>query len=89
MEICKVTLATLSHEQMVDLLKTSAVVTVTVLPPIDPDTPRRGCTLQSCSYIVGSIDGEYDNVQNDPLGDYSSKLELVSNAWDVKSLRNL
>lgn len=47
---------------MVDLLKTSAVVTVTVLPPIDHSTPRKGCTLQSCSYIVGSIDGEYDNV---------------------------
>lgn len=27
-EICKVTVATLSHEQMVDLLKTSAIVTV-------------------------------------------------------------
>ncbi|XP_057379207.1 signal-induced proliferation-associated 1-like protein 1 [Daphnia carinata] len=61
-EICKVTVATLNHEQMVDLLKTSAVVTVTVLPPVDPNTPRQGCTLQSCSYIVGSIDGEYDNV---------------------------
>ncbi len=61
-EICKVTVATLNHEQMVDLLKTSAIVTVTVLPPVDHNTPRRGCTLQSCSYIVGSIDGEYDNV---------------------------
>lgn len=56
------TVATLNHEQMVDLLKTSAIVTVTVLPPVDPNTPRQGCTLQSCSYIVGSIDGEYDNV---------------------------
>lgn len=55
-------MATLNHEQMVDLLKTSAIVTVTVLPPVDPNTPRQGCTLQSCSYIVGSIDGEYDNV---------------------------
>ncbi len=69
MEICKVTVATLSHEQMVDLLKTSAVVTVTVLPPVSPDTPRRGCTLQSCSYIVGSIDGEYDNVNSDAQTD--------------------
>lgn len=49
---------------MVDLLKTSAIVTVTVLPPVDANTPRRGCTLQSCSYIVGSIDGEYDNVHS-------------------------
>ena len=69
MEICKVTVATLSHEQMVDLLKTSAVVTVTVLPPVSPDTPRRGCTLQSCSYIAGSIDGEYDNVNSDAQTD--------------------
>ena len=72
------TVATLNHEQMVDLLKTSAIVTVTVLPPVNADTPRRGCTLQSCSYIDGSIDGEYDNVVNgDAHCQYGSKAGSV------------
>jgi len=72
-EICKVTVATLNHEQMVDLLKTSAIVTVTVIQNTDHNTPRRGCTLQSCTYTNGSIDGEYDNIHGDPTYDYGHK----------------
>ena len=41
-EICKVAVATLSHDQMVDLLKTSAQVTVTVIESFADFTPRRG-----------------------------------------------
>lgn len=40
-EICKVAVSTLSHDQMVDLLKTSAQVTVTVIPPNNDGNPRR------------------------------------------------
>ncbi|KAM4603434.1 signal-induced proliferation-associated 1-like protein 2 isoform 2-T2 [Polymixia lowei] len=40
-EICKVTVATLSHEQMIDLLRTSAVVSVVVVEPHEDGTPRR------------------------------------------------
>lgn len=40
-QICTVALATLSQEQMVDLLKTSMTVTVTVIPPHIDGTPRR------------------------------------------------
>lgn len=40
-QICTVTLATLSQEQMVDLLKTSMNVTVTVVPPHPDGAPRR------------------------------------------------
>ena len=40
-EICKVAIATLTYEQMLDLLKTSITVTVTVLPPLNENTPRR------------------------------------------------
>lgn len=40
-EICKVAVSTLSHDQMVDLLKTSAQVTVTVIPPSNDGLPRR------------------------------------------------
>ena len=39
-EICKVATATLSHEQIVDLLRTSATVKVTLIPPLEDGTPR-------------------------------------------------
>ncbi|KAM3865353.1 signal-induced proliferation-associated 1-like protein 2 [Diretmus argenteus] len=40
-EICKVAVATLSHEQMIDLLRTSAVVSVVIVHPHEDGTPRR------------------------------------------------
>ncbi|XP_076672127.1 signal-induced proliferation-associated 1-like protein 2 isoform X1 [Andrena cerasifolii] len=61
-EICKVAVSTLSHDQMVDLLKTSAQVTVTVIPPNNDGNPRRGCTLQNCQYLSSNYEGDYENV---------------------------
>ncbi|MGH0164276.1 UNVERIFIED_CONTAM: hypothetical protein FKN15_046783 [Acipenser sinensis] len=43
-EICKVAVATLSHEQMIDLLRTSVTVKVVIIPPHEDSTPRRGCS---------------------------------------------
>ncbi|KAM8921602.1 signal-induced proliferation-associated 1-like protein 1 isoform 2-T2 [Pelodytes ibericus] len=43
-EICKVAVATLSHEQMIDLLRTSVTVKVVIIPPHDDGIPRRGYT---------------------------------------------
>ncbi|KAF7201961.1 signal-induced proliferation-associated 1-like protein 1, partial [Nothobranchius furzeri] len=43
-EICKVTVASLSHEQMIDLLRTSVTVKVVIIPPHEDSTPRRGCS---------------------------------------------
>ncbi|KAM8847384.1 LOW QUALITY PROTEIN: signal-induced proliferation-associated 1-like protein 1 [Synchiropus picturatus] len=43
-EICKVAVATLTHEQMIDLLRTSVSVRVIIIPPHDDATPRRGCS---------------------------------------------
>ncbi|KAK7904954.1 hypothetical protein WMY93_017561 [Mugilogobius chulae] len=43
-EICKVAVASLSHEQMIDLLRTSVTVKVVIIPPHDDSTPRRGCS---------------------------------------------
>lgn len=40
-EICKVAVATLSHEQMIDLLRTSVTVKVVIIPPHEDATPRR------------------------------------------------
>ena len=52
-EICKHPVCTLTHEQMVDLLKTSMTVTVTVIPPHPDGSPRQGCNLTNCSYTFG------------------------------------
>ncbi|XP_037533441.1 signal-induced proliferation-associated 1-like protein 3 [Nematolebias whitei] len=43
-EICKVAAVTLTHEQMIDLLRTSVTVKVVIIPPIEEGGPRRGCT---------------------------------------------
>ncbi|XP_043918205.1 signal-induced proliferation-associated 1-like protein 3 [Protopterus annectens] len=43
-EICKVAVATLNHDQMIDLLRTSVTVKVVIVPPFEDGTPRRGCT---------------------------------------------
>ncbi|XP_071455086.1 signal-induced proliferation-associated 1-like protein 2 [Hetaerina americana] len=61
-EICKVAVSTLSHDQMVDLLKTSVLVTVTVIPPLPDGTPRRGCWLPDCKYTIGNYEGDYENL---------------------------
>uniref|UniRef100_A0A3B4ALJ2 Rap-GAP domain-containing protein n=1 Tax=Periophthalmus magnuspinnatus TaxID=409849 RepID=A0A3B4ALJ2_9GOBI len=42
-EICKVAAVTLSHEQMIDLLRTSVTVKVVIIPPYEEGKPR-GCT---------------------------------------------
>lgn len=39
-EICKVASINLSHEDMVDLLRTSQTVKVTLIPPLEDGTPR-------------------------------------------------
>uniref|UniRef100_A0A8C2ET76 Signal-induced proliferation-associated 1 like 3 n=1 Tax=Cyprinus carpio TaxID=7962 RepID=A0A8C2ET76_CYPCA len=43
-EICKVAAVTLSHEQMIDLLRTSVTVKVVIIPPFEEGGARRGCT---------------------------------------------
>ncbi|XP_058860492.1 signal-induced proliferation-associated 1-like protein 3 [Acipenser ruthenus] len=41
-EICKVAVVTLTHDQMIDLLRTSVTVKVVIIPPLDDGAPRRG-----------------------------------------------
>ncbi|XP_077141662.1 signal-induced proliferation-associated 1-like protein 3 isoform X3 [Ranitomeya variabilis] len=52
-EICKVAVVTLSHDQMIDLLRTSVTVKVVIIPPHDDGAPRRGW---SESYELCSMD---------------------------------
>ncbi|KAJ6632768.1 Signal-induced proliferation-associated 1-like protein 2 [Pseudolycoriella hygida] len=66
-EICKVAVATLSHDEMVDLLKTSSQVTVTVIESYADHSPRRGCFLQNCKFNVINYEGDYENLdENKP-----------------------
>ncbi|XP_072346113.1 signal-induced proliferation-associated 1-like protein 3 isoform X2 [Scyliorhinus torazame] len=43
-EICKVAIVTLTHDQMIDLLRTSVTVKVVIIPPHEDGEPRRGCS---------------------------------------------
>lgn len=67
-EICKIAVATLSHDEMVDLLKTSSQVTVTVIESYSDHSPRRGCFLQNCKFnVINYEGGDYENLdENKP-----------------------
>ncbi|KAL1509707.1 hypothetical protein ABEB36_004404 [Hypothenemus hampei] len=71
-EICKVAVATLTYDQMVDLLKTSITVTLTVIPPLKDGSPKKGCTLQNCKYNEAHYEGDYDNMSSN-VEDTNSK----------------
>ncbi|XP_062257062.1 signal-induced proliferation-associated 1-like protein 2 isoform X4 [Platichthys flesus] len=58
-EICKVAVATLSHEQMIDLLRTSLAVKVVIIQPHEDGTPRRGCSeLYRIPMVEYKVDSE-------------------------------
>lgn len=76
-EICKVAVSTLSHDQMVDLLKTSAQVTVTVIESFSDSSPRRGCFLKTCKFNLFNYEGDYENL-NSNSGSSSSGNEKQS-----------
>ncbi|XP_055597849.1 signal-induced proliferation-associated 1-like protein 2 isoform X2 [Uranotaenia lowii] len=77
-EICKVAVATLSHDQMVDLLKTSAQVTVTVIESFADFSPRRGCSLQNCRFNAINYENDYDTVPERSSSDKNGKKHLPS-----------
>ncbi|XP_056393629.1 signal-induced proliferation-associated 1-like protein 3 isoform X4 [Hyla sarda] len=57
-EICKVAVVTLTHDQMIDLLRTSVTVKVVIIPPHEDGVPRRGW---SESYELCSMDKDSEN----------------------------
>uniref|UniRef100_A0A3B4APD0 Uncharacterized protein n=1 Tax=Periophthalmus magnuspinnatus TaxID=409849 RepID=A0A3B4APD0_9GOBI len=58
-EICKVAVATLTHEQMIDLLRTSISVKVVIIQPHEDGTPRRGCSeLYRIPMVEYKVDSE-------------------------------
>ncbi|XP_051945501.1 signal-induced proliferation-associated 1-like protein 2 isoform X1 [Xyrauchen texanus] len=58
-EICKVAVATLTHEQMIDLLRTSITVKVIIIQPYEDGAPRRGCSeLYRIPMVEYKLDSE-------------------------------
>ncbi|XP_049337683.1 signal-induced proliferation-associated 1-like protein 2 isoform X3 [Astyanax mexicanus] len=58
-EICKVAVATLTHEQMIDLLRTSVTVKVVIIQPYEDGAPRRGCSeLYRIPMVEYKLDSE-------------------------------
>ncbi|XP_046885096.1 signal-induced proliferation-associated 1-like protein 2 isoform X3 [Hypomesus transpacificus] len=58
-EICKVAVATLTHEQMIDLLRTSISVKVVIIQPHQDGAPRRGCSeLYRIPMVEYKVDSE-------------------------------
>lgn len=49
-EICKTATASLSYSQIMEYMKTSSVVTLTVLPPNQDGSFRRGCLSANCAH---------------------------------------
>ncbi|XP_041106736.1 signal-induced proliferation-associated 1-like protein 2 isoform X1 [Polyodon spathula] len=58
-EICQVAVATLTHEQMIDLLRTSVAVKVVIIQPHEDGSPRRGCSeLYRIPMVEYKLDSE-------------------------------
>ena len=60
-EICKVATATLTHDQMIDLLRTSVNVKVIVIAPHDDGTPRR-LKITHTTFTTGKTPQNYNIV---------------------------
>uniref|UniRef100_A0A8C8FC21 Signal-induced proliferation-associated 1 like 1 n=1 Tax=Oncorhynchus tshawytscha TaxID=74940 RepID=A0A8C8FC21_ONCTS len=79
-EICKVAVATLTHEQMIDLLRTSVTVRVVIIPPHEDATPRRCC---SELYRIPVV--EYKGSGESGSFDYKFPFRSKDNKWQRTS----
>ncbi|XP_059354623.1 signal-induced proliferation-associated 1-like protein 1 isoform X3 [Carassius carassius] len=79
-EICKVAVATLSHEQMIDLLRTSVTVKVVIIPPHEDATPRRGCSELHRMPVV-----EYKGSNESGSFEYKFPFRSNNNKWQRTS----
>ncbi|KAM9435684.1 signal-induced proliferation-associated 1-like protein 1 isoform 2-T6 [Clarias gariepinus] len=79
-EICKVGVATLSHEQMIDLLRTSVTVKVVIIPPHEDATPRRGC-----SELYRMPVAEYKGSNESGSFEYKFPFRSNNNKWQRTS----
>ncbi|KAJ7416603.1 hypothetical protein WISP_70114 [Willisornis vidua] len=85
-EICKVAVATLTHEQMIDLLRTSVTVKVVIIQPHEDGAPRRGCSeLCRIPMVEYKLDSEGTPYAS-PL--CSMNITKAQARWSVKEAEN-
>ncbi|XP_041090532.1 signal-induced proliferation-associated 1-like protein 3 isoform X2 [Polyodon spathula] len=72
-EICKVAVVTLTHDQMIDLLRTSVTVKVVIIPPLDDGAPRRPVSFPETPYSNTSPGGgDRGQPYRNPSGSFST-----------------
>ncbi|XP_053399607.1 signal-induced proliferation-associated 1-like protein 1 isoform X3 [Mercenaria mercenaria] len=83
-EICKVATVTLTHDEMVDLLRTSATVKVVVIPPLKDGGPRGVVNLHANHHyssfpaLNAVIQAEYTHHQRQARSSSSSSEPMLS-----------
>uniref|UniRef100_A0A3P8WGT9 Signal induced proliferation associated 1 like 3 n=1 Tax=Cynoglossus semilaevis TaxID=244447 RepID=A0A3P8WGT9_CYNSE len=71
-EICKVAAVTLTHEQMIDLLRTSVTVKVVIIPPYEEGGPRRPVSYPENHYALSPVGGDRALPFRNPSASFSS-----------------
>ncbi|KAK3092263.1 hypothetical protein FSP39_000466 [Pinctada imbricata] len=81
-EICKVATATLTHEQIVDLLRTSATVKVTVIPPLEDGTPRGVATLNTNCHSTSLTTLKAACKATENIQQRQKEVQFTKRSWD-------
>ncbi|XP_048453047.1 signal-induced proliferation-associated 1-like protein 2 [Rhincodon typus] len=72
-EICKVAVATLTHEQMIDLLRTSVTVKVVIIQPHEDGSPRRSLQdVENVPLAQSNVADGSQHYRNSPSNQSSS-----------------
>ncbi|EPY84338.1 signal-induced proliferation-associated 1 like protein [Camelus ferus] len=71
-EICKVAVVTLTHDQMIDLLRTSVTVKVVIIPPFEDGTPRRPVSFPETPYTASPAGADKVPPYRQPSGSFST-----------------
>ncbi|XP_052272141.1 signal-induced proliferation-associated 1-like protein 2 isoform X2 [Dreissena polymorpha] len=100
-EICKVSSVTLTHDQMVDLLRTSATVKVVVIPPLDSgcprdfsasemsliqETPAKSSHHSKNPFARDSIASVRDSFAKDSTSTRESNLRVFEEKWELREI---
>ncbi|XP_054854739.1 signal-induced proliferation-associated 1-like protein 3 isoform X2 [Eublepharis macularius] len=72
-EICKVAVVTLSHDQMIDWLRTSVTVKVVIIPPHEDGTPRRPVSFPETPHAASPSPAGAERIHSyrQPSGSFS------------------
>ncbi len=89
-EVNRHPVASMDHEKVVELLKTSMTVTVTVIPPHPDGSPRTGCSARQCQFAFGArtsssdVEGDYENLHTASASANAATGVAVINAEEAR-----